>query len=164
MEKSKLETISEIKLFYLLKGIKKDYVGDIDYETIEDNDFLNICDVWSKMLSLGDLDFVDYNFIIETFTINPDYDFLTKKLVNSIKIPVASEYSFDVDEFRTNRVKYTYQHTIVSYNENLVQYTIRGMENNSSFDYWDGKLIDEDIYDTDTNDVEIDMQSITKIK
>ena len=29
MEKSKLETISEIKLFYLLKGIKKDYVGDM---------------------------------------------------------------------------------------------------------------------------------------
>jgi len=162
MEKSKLENIGNTQLFYLLKSFilkSNDSTPDMEDYGLSDN-----CDEASRIVGI-DLTFpVDQNYIVATLRLNSSYDFSTQKPNGEIKRPSFGLYEFDIDEHRSEQVRRTYRHEMVSYDESLVISTGRMAESEGWFDYTDGREVDVDYYDGETTDVNYDNSSVTKIK
>lgn len=164
-ENSKLETIGNVQLFFILKNVAKenDY-NYFDRGKIENDDFMVDCDSSAKLTGIEDLTYVDYNYILACLIINDDFNFEASKPEGVLKRPEASLYFFDIDEDRTEHVRRTYRHKMVSYMPELVVPTFRGMDYNGDIDYYSGEEVDADYYDGETTSVDIDKSSVTKIQ
>lgn len=167
MDKSKLENIGNTQLFFIIKSI----LIQIDMDTIvrdsdimNDSDFIGICEESGKIVGIY-LDFpIDQNYLAATIKLNRNFDFSDKKPMGLLSRPEAGLYSFDIDEYRTEYVRRTYRHELTSYSKELLPSTISILENEGSFEYYDGDEIDTDYYDGDTTNVKLDKDSIRKIK
>lgn len=162
MEYSKLENIGNAQLFYLLKSfisISNDSTPEMD-----DYNLSNNCEEASRIVGI-ELTFpVDQNYIVATLRLNKNYDFSTQKPSGEIKRPSSGVYEFDVDEHRSEQVRRTYRHTMVSYDKSLVIPTGQMAEGEGWFDYTEGREVDVEYYDGETTDVNYDHDSVTKIK
>jgi len=162
MEKSKLENIGNTQLFYLLKSFIS-ITNDLSPQ-MDDYNLSNNCDEASQIVGV-ELTFpVDQNYIVATLRLNSSYDFSTQKPNGEIKRPSFGLYEFDIDEHRSEQVRRTYRHTIVSYDKSLVIPTGQMAEGEGWLDYTDGREVDVDYYDGETTDVNYDNSSVTKIK
>lgn len=169
IEESQLEKIGNVQLFFLLKNViaitrfsVKEFVRD--KYIMEDNNYIVNCDSAGKIMGI-ELNYpLDHNYILSTLRKNPEYDFNSAKPNGEIKRPEAHLYSFDYDEHRTEYVRRTYRHEITSYSEELVIPTVKSMEGEGSFEYYEGREVDVDYYDGETTDSDIDSSSVTKIK
>jgi hypothetical protein len=165
MEISKLENIGNVQLFFILKFVNENHsYNKYSFDDIEDDDFKGNCDSACKVAGIGDIDFVDYNFILATLIINKNYDFTSSKPTGIIEKPTAHLYSFDIDEHRVEYVRRSYKHEITSYLVELIRPTVDSMENEGAFDYYDGQETDTDYYDGETTDIKFDKSSIRKLK
>ena len=111
-----------------------------------------------------ELTYEDYNYIVATLKMNEGFDYSTKKPSDELKRPIAAVYSFDVDEHRTESVRRTYRHKMLSYDIDLLIPTAELLQGDGNFDYYEGREVDIDYYDGDTNSVEFDKDSIVKIE
>lgn len=165
MEKSKLENISNVKLFFLLKYIVENYDYNVfDFDDIGNDRFLSLCGKASLLVGITNIDYIDYNYILSILILNKKFDFTTKKPEGTLVRPSVGLYSFDIDEHRTEYVRRTYNHEIESYLPELIEPMIGSMENEGDFDYYDGHEADTDYYDGETTDINFDKRSIRKIK
>jgi hypothetical protein len=158
MERSQLENIGNTQLFFLIKSIANEHsLSDIyrDIYIMDDNSFISACDDAGKIVGL-ELDFaIDHNYLAATIKLNySDFDFSTS----------AHLYRFDIDEYRIEHVRRTYSHEMTSYSKELIKSTVDSMENEGTFDYYDGDEIDVDYYDGETTDVKFDKDSIRLIE
>ena len=163
MEKSRLENIGNVQLYFLLKSVIDLYSGKIGNE-IGDEEFRDACDNAGKIIGLTNLDYLDYNYINACIIINNNFDFTTPKPLGVLKRPEAGLYSFDIDEHRIENVRRTYTHEMTSYLEQLLNPMVTGMEQDGNFDYYEGRESDVDYYDGETTDIIFDKKSIRKIK
>ena len=161
MKKSKFENIGNAQLFFLLKLTLKNLNGDTP-DMSEDYTIIAI-DEAASTVGLNTYFPIDHNYVVSCLSLNIGYDFETKSPSGPLKRPVASLYSFEYDEHRTEYIRRTYRHTITSYSDDVVGDTIRAVDY-QGFDYYDGELVDEDSYDGETTDSGLDISSIKKIK
>lgn len=164
-EKSTFENIGDVHLFFFLKALQKaNGSEDIKELQISDSYFPEVCDEAADMVGIS-LNFpIDQNYIIALIKLNKDYDYSTRTPEKPFVRPKRGVYSFDYDEHRTEYVRRTYKHEIVSYSQDLIQGTVEMMENEGSFSYYDGLETDVDYYDGDTTDTKFDKGSIRKIE
>ena len=169
METSKLEKIGNVQLFFLLKQLISSYdytVKDIikDSEIIEDSSFLDACESAGNVIGI-DIEYpIDNNYLAATIKLNGKFDYTTSKPSKELLRPVASLYSYDFTENRTEYVLRTYRNTLTSYSPDLVKTTAESMESEGYMYYGDGHEVHVDFYDGETNDVSFDDLSIRKIK
>jgi hypothetical protein len=161
MEKSQLEKIGNVQLFFLLKKIM--LVLNNNIPEMNDYGFADLCDESGKIVGL-ELTYEDYNYIVATLKMNEGFDYSTKKPSSELERPIAAVYSFDVDEHRTESVRRTYRHKMLSYDIDLLIPTAELLQGDGNFDYYEGREVDVDYYDGDTNSVEFDKDSIVKIE
>jgi hypothetical protein len=167
IEKSKFENVGNVQLFFTLKIIIKEYGNSsrfFDVNTMSDSGFYDSCDIASKTVGVGDITFIDYNYLLSVLLLNEGFDFDEKKPNGTLARPSVSRYSFDVDEDYTSYGTRTYQNKLESYLEELVIPMAIGMEGEGSFDYYDGDVIYDNIYDGETTDFKIKNRSVVKIK
>jgi len=164
-EKSQLENLKDVQLFYLLKTVGNEHhpgIQDIinDRDIIEDSGFLDSCESAGTIIGLS-LEYpIDPNYIAATIRLNADYDFNSAKPSGPLKRPEGAIFSFDIDEYRIEHVRRSYTHKIRSYSRDLVKTTIGSMLNEGSVDIYDGAESDADYYDGETTDIKIDKHSI----
>jgi hypothetical protein len=165
MENSVLEKIGNSQLFFILKYIVDNHpYNKFSFDDIQDDEFKENCDLSCKLVGIGKIYYIDYNFILATLIINKNYDFTTSRPIGVIEKPKPKLYSFEIDEFRVEYVKRTYENEMTSYLGELIEPTYNSMINDGTFDYYDGREINTDYYNGETTDVNFDKKSITKIK
>ena len=158
MEKSKLENLSDRILFLLIKMIGENTSIDLDSYSLG-----STCDEKSKLMGLGDLDYIDYNYIVSVYNLNEKL-FEEDKLTSSLNRPAPKLYSYEYAETRVETVITTYRLTQTSYSEKLVRETIDLIERDGNLEWFDGREIDRDYIDGETTDVEFVKNSIREIK
>lgn len=165
MEKSKLENIGNIQLYYILKFIVDGwYYHKFDYNDIEQESFKELCDESCRLVGFNDLDYVDYNFLDACLVLNNGFDYEPKKPEGVLIRPEGGLYTFDIDEHRTEYVRRTYTHEMYSYSPKLIEPTYQSMDYDGNFETWSGTESEPDYYDGETNEVKFDKYSVKKIK
>ena len=147
MERSRFEKLSGRMLFNFIKKINED--ADIDLGL---DSFTKACDHLAKIMGIGTLDYIDYNYIVATYNLNVPSTWEQSKLVGELNRPVVKNYEYQYYETRNETVTTTYQLEQSSYDKDLVRETIRMIENDGNLDWWEGREIDRDYGDGDTVD------------
>jgi hypothetical protein len=167
MEHSQLENIGNSQLFFMIKSILNEIeLSDIirDKDIMEDSQFIDTCDDSGKIVGV-ELEFIiDHNYLASTIKLNRDFDFSTSKPSGILVRPKAKLFKFEIDEFRVESVRRTYENELTSYSSDLVTSTVEKMRSEGSFDYYDGKEIGVDYYDGETTEVTLDKSSIKEVK
>lgn len=169
MEKSKLENIGDVQLFFLIKNLLLEYDYTLetlikDREIMEDSSFLDSCDNACKIVGIDSEFPIDANYLAAIIRLNSDMDFDSNRPSSKFIRPEAHEYSFDIDEHRTEYVRRTYKHYLTSYSKDLVLTTAESMDSEGSLEYYEGEEIDVDYYDGETTEVRFDKDSVRLIK
>lgn len=165
IERSKFENVGNVQLFFTLKIIIKEYkYSSFGVNTMSENNFYGSCDIASKTVGVGDITFIDYNYLLSVLLLNEGFDFDEKKPKGTLVRPSISKYSFEVDEHYSAFGRRTYQNTLESYLTELVIPMAKGMDGEGAFDYYDGDLVSDNIYDAETTDMSYDKDSVVKIK
>ena len=168
-DKSQLENLKDVQLFYLLKSVGNQHhsgIEDIviDRNIMEDSRFHDSCDSAGRLMGL-DMEYpTDYNYIAATIKLNPDYDFDTNRPSGPLRRPKGNVYSYEISEFRIEHVRRDYRHEIISYSKDLIISTVESMLSEGSLDIYEGLETGEDNYDGETVDEKIDKDSIRLIK
>lgn len=147
MEQSKLENIPD-KILYLI--IKK--INDSINIDLEDSDFIEESDSIAKIMGIGNLDYIDYNYIASTFELNTPSFWEKDKLEGEINRPKPKLYLYDWYERKIETVETTYRLQQTSYSSKLVEDTIRMIDNDGNLEWYDGKEIDREYIDGETTD------------
>ena len=79
-------------------------------------------------------------------------------------IPKPATYRYEIDVHETVYQRTTYEHTYESYSEKNVFPLAKKAEEEGYISAWDGDEIDRDAYDSETNDIKWDYDSLRKIK
>lgn len=156
MEKSKLEKINDRILVILLKEIYKELDGETEPE-IEDFNDATVEAV--KTMGLGDTSYMDISFAFELYLKNIDNDFQIPLIR-----PKAGLYSIEIDVHSTEYVRRTYRHEFSCYDESSAYDFFQYMYDQGDISAYDGNEVDYDTYDSETNEENVDKNSIKKIE
>jgi len=130
---------------------------DIEGNDIFEEDTVNLIDATLEYFSIGGQDIELYTYFISLCLLNPGY--LDKTV--PIQRPRLNNYEVIHDESSRVWQTTTYRTVIPSYIEldkNMVN-DLRGIE---LYDYWDGKIIYENVDDSESTDDEV--QEINRIQ
>ena len=158
MENSKLENLPDRILFHLIKMI--DNETNVDLDTY---DLSSTSDEKSKLMGLGDLDYIDYNYIVSVYDLNKKL-FEDDRLSAKLERPIPKLYSYEYEETKIETVVTTYRLNQTSYSKNLVRETIEMIERDGNLEWWDGREIDREYLDGETTDVRLAGNSIREVK
>jgi hypothetical protein len=162
MEKSKLEQLSDKMLSQFFIQLDKIYYDDLENNQhsplAEDDSFRDDCDSVSTIFGLGECDWIDIDFIITMIDMNPS---ISEGIIKSR--PKVGTYSYDFDIHETVHQRVTYKHQSNSYSPDTVLQIARAMESEGDKSAWEGEHTDTDVYDSDTNEVKLDKDSLRKI-
>jgi hypothetical protein len=78
--------------------------------------------------------------------------------------PTIGRYSYEIDVHENVNQRVTYRHQSESYSPSTLIQIARKMESEGDISVYDGEQVDRDIYDSETNDVKYDKDSIKKIR
>lgn len=168
-DKSQLENLKDVQLFYLLKAIGNEHhsgIEDIviDRNIMDDSIFHDSCDSAGRLMGL-EMDFpTDYNYLAATIKLNPDYDFSSNRPSGPLQRPKGNVYTYEIDEFRIEHVRRSYRHELLSYSKDLIISTVETMLGQGSIDIYEGLETDVDYYDGETVDEKIDKGSIRIVR
>ena len=164
-KKSKLEKIGDVQLFNIIKLIFKN-LNDLDYElNMRNDEFTDACHQAMNFVGLKVETPIDENYIYSCIMINrEDINFKDKLPTSKLERPKASLYSYIVKADETLYKTTNYAHEIVSYSQDIVIETARLAYEKGKHWYDEGEIVDEDIYDSNTNDIEYLEDSVRKIK
>ena len=163
MKKSKFEGYSDKLLFKFLKEIVTLLEDEgINYATMKFDDEVSVIFHDSlKKFGMDVLSYIDQDFLF--VLIKRNISILQEdNLTSSLDRPTCSEYSFDVSASVTLYQTEYYEHKISSYSENPYR-IVKVMEDDGNFSYYDGKLTNTDVHDSETNEVNIEKNTFYKI-
>jgi hypothetical protein len=166
METSSFEDIGEKKLYTILYFMKQYLNGNkITHNSIEDSEILESIESASKLVfqkSRNQLDYIDIDFLSNLYILNFDKINGPKDFVE-LTIPQVKNYSFDIETDENERVLTTYRHTMSSYSKHSVSPIIELYREDGNLDYWDGKMVNREVVDSDFNDVNILWKSLQEV-
>jgi len=120
----------------------------LNYENSFDDTICEYIDDSLKYIGIDIKSWDDYSFYVQLVRINPNYK------TESIKVPELGKYEVDLDVTQTEYVVETWRHDVYSYfdQQNLIK---EQLTNYPEYSYWEGKMIDRDVYDSYTDDVRV---------
>ena len=158
-EKSKLENLQDKAIFLLIKKISE----EVRIDLTEDYKFTHACDRYAKLFGVGDLDYIDYNYIAATYNLNVASKWEENRLSGELLRPEVKNYKYEYYETRIETVTTTYELEQSSYSKDLVRGTIRLIDNDGNLQWWDGMEVNKDYGDGDTTDSGFVKGSIEEI-
>ena len=130
-------------------------------ESVEINEYdayaaevITIIDEIVKYFSITDTNYEIWGFFIMLYLNNPDFN---NPDVN-IERPTLKNYEVTHDEEITLYKTVTYLNEVSSYIP-LTKSVLYDMGSTSEYEYWDGRIVNEDVYDSD-----VSSDDITNIK
>jgi len=120
----------------------------LDYENNFDDTICDHIDDSLKYIGINIKNWDDYTFYVQLVRINPNYE------TESIKVPELGKYEVDLDVTLTEYAVETWRHDVYSYfdQQNLIKEQLTNYPDHS---YWEGNMIDKDVYDSYTDDVRV---------
>lgn len=167
MVQSKFEKFNENALkkilIVLFDALLEEGVEDPTRHNLSDDEVFEIVENTIKMMGFEpEWDDVDFIFALYSLNFNSFNEEL--KIEGPLVKPTISTYSYEIDVFERIYQRITYKHTYESYSEKNVFPLARKAEEEGYFSVWDGNQIDSDIFDSETDDVKWDYDSLRKIK
>ena len=147
MKPSKLEKISDRKLFHLIKILSKEIdIDDIDNSI--NNDFQIAVQSVCKLFNI-ETEYVDEDYIFNLWGMNEDI-FENSTLTSPLKRPKLKIYEIEWEATFTkfSTEKYKLKEPLYSQNMNDVHSILMDMRGNGWLDIFEGELIED--YDTDS--------------
>lgn len=156
MKKSKLEEYSDKVLYKICEQVLKNW----DETDSFNSEFTEVCDEILKFYGV-EADYIDYDFLYNLIVLNK----FGENKIDNFKRPKVQEYSFEYDAHETQYVRKSFRHEIETYmvDEKEIFDIVSLMEDNGYIDYYDGREVDYDIYDSDINDLILDKSSLQKV-
>jgi hypothetical protein len=158
---SELEKIPDRAMFQILKQVARNCesegisFGGINSEVSDViKDTLKIFGVVDKIR------FIDEDYVWVVVNLNKDKLGEDKLTGNLIK-PELKKYEFNIEVSETIYQTQTWRDTVESYGDPYS--LVRVMEENSDWDYYNGREIFTDIHDSETNEIRINHKSFTEI-
>jgi hypothetical protein len=158
---SELEKIPDRAMFQILKQVARNCesegisFGGINSEVSDViKDTLKIFGVVDKIR------FIDEDYVWTLVNLNKD-KLSDDKLTGSLIRPELKEYEFDTQITETVYQTQSWRDTVESYGDPYS--LVRIMEENADWDYFNGREIYTDIYDSETNEISINRKSFNEI-
>ena len=160
MSASIFETIPDKTLFKFIKMVME----EVDFNTLtssQDYELQESVETIESTLGIrGNDSSLDCDCIYNVWEMNQDL-FEEDKLTQPLDRPKLNKVEFDWYGWETQWVKQTYRHQIETYSaskDNIFNY-IYGMSSTGDYSYWDGDLVDTDVYESDVTDDSIESNS-----
>jgi len=129
---------------------------DLDDYYIYDGDSVVIINDILKYFSITNSGAEEWSFLISLYLDNPDYTNTDISIVRPKLMNYQVTHKEEVVVYKTN----TYLSQVSSYLP-LTENILHSMRQMGEYDYWDGRVIDQDVYDSDVNNDEItDIEQI----
>ena len=129
---------------------------DLDDYYIYDGDIVVIINDILKYFSITNSGAEEWSFLISLYLDNPDYTNTDISIVRPKLMNYQVTHKEEVVVYKTN----TYLSQVSSYLP-LTENILHSMRQMGEYDYWDGRVIDQDVYDSDVNNDEItDIEQI----
>lgn len=117
-------------------------------DSVYSNQILELIDDVIKKFGITNINYESYGFFWKLYQENHNFDGTGDIVVpKMMKFPIAVKVS--VTKYSTE----TYGHDIYTYDKDYIKSFV--YEDPDGFDYYNGELIDDDIYDSDSGDWEI---------
>jgi hypothetical protein len=159
MERSQLEELPDKALFIFIKKIENE--TEID---LEENIFAKTCNSIGKLFNIRNLEYIDFNYIVATYNLNVPSFWASERLNGELNRPQVKLYAFQFYERRIETVETTYELYQESYSDKLVEDTIKIREYDGNLEWWDGKEVDRDYFDSETTDSGFVNNSIREVE
>lgn len=144
------------KLLVQLESEFMDEFGGYSVHSRYEEDQCEVIDNIVKYYGLHDLEWEEYGFFFKLMELNPNYRDENK----SIKVPKLGIYNVYYDSEERQWVTYTYQVRVYGYGKDMIK---DQCNNSSDFSYYDGKIVREDINDSEVTSGEIiDVEEVKK--
>lgn len=130
---------------------------ELDSYDLYEGDVVEIINDILKYFGIDNAGAEEWGFFISLYLDNPDYSNIDVKIIR----PMLKEYDVIHSEDSVIYKTTKYLNKISSYIP-LTENIIYSMRNVGEYDYWDGRIIDEDTYDHETN--EDNIEDITQTK
>lgn len=166
MDNSKFEKFNQRILkdiiVRLYKLLLEDGEENPKFYNISDDGVLKSIETITKLMGIGDGEYEDIDFIYALYSLN--FHLINDgKIEGDITIPTLEKYSFDVDVRETVYQTVTYRHTTSSYSEKNTVPIVQRADYDGNFSVYDGNPIHTEIYDSETNDISWDYESVRKL-
>ena len=155
MEKSKLENVDDKLLVTISRLILEDYVNDVAYDVITDVfEYEQVYDAYIDNLRNFGIkgETIDVDFLKNFISMNRS-ELEDEEYTGGFKRPEVKQYAVDVRVGQTAYQTITYRHSASSYSKETVREKMIFEDNNGITSVWEGREIDMDTYDTETNDI-----------
>ena len=162
---SKLENLPDKVLHRLINPLLDGYNSPIGYvrDLLDDNDSeREILKDKFKPTGLVDDIFEDSDFIAALCKENWEALKSTEPLTQPLKRPKFGVYKVEIRASVNKYVTEWWNLNLKSYNRENCEIISRTKASNGDLDYWEGDMVDEDVRDSDTHDIEI--YNVTLIK
>jgi len=160
---NQFESLSDRLLFKIATKIYEHLSNKgivINQSTKFDDEVIPIIDDSIKPLGFNSTDYIEDEFLYEIVRLNLQ-DITYGSLSGQLVRPELIKYEFDTDVTETVYQKQIWRNTISSYGNPYD--LIKAIDNNGDFEYYDGRVIDTDIFDSSTDEIRIDRSSFIEI-
>jgi len=161
--KNQFEGLSDRLLFKISTKIYESLSNKrivINQSTKFDDEIVEIINDSIKSLGFNSTEYIEDEFLYEVVRLNLQ-DITYGSLSGQLVRPELTEYEFDTDVTETVYQRQTWRNTISSYGNPYD--LIKTIDYNGDFDYYDGREIDTEIFDSTTDEIKIDRGSFTKV-
>lgn len=157
MKKSKLEEYSDKVLYKICEQVLKNW----DETDSFNSEFTEACDEILKFYGIQ-ADYIDYDFLYNIIILNK----FGENKIENFKRPKVREFTYDWNVDERQYVSKSYRHEIETYmvNEKEIFDVIRVMTDEGHIDYYDGREVNYDVYDSDITDLTLDKSSLEEVR
>ena len=158
---SELEKISDRIMFQIIKQVPRNCESEgISFGRINSEVSDVIKDTLKIFGIIDRIDYTDEDYVWSVVNLNKDKLGEDKLTGNLIK-PELKKYEFNIEVSETIYQTQTWRDTVESYGDPYS--LVRVMEENSDWDYYNGREIFTDIHDSETNEIRINRKSFNEI-
>lgn len=161
--KNQFEGLSDRLLFKISTKIYESLSNKrivINQSTKFDDEIVEIINDSIKSLGFNSTEYIEDEFLYEVVRLNLQ-DITYGSLSGQLVRPELTEYEFDTNVTETVYQSQTWRNTISSYGNPYD--LIKTIDYYGDFDYYDGREIDTEIFDSTTDEIKIDRGSFTKV-
>lgn len=157
------EKLLKKMLTTLFDALLEEGVEDPIRHNLEDEEVFKVVENTIKMLGF-EPEWDDVDFIFALYSLNFNSFNEDAKIESTLVIPKPATYRYEIDVFERVSQRLTYEHTYESYSEKNVFPLARKADEEGYLSVWDGNQIDTDIFDSETDEIKWDYDSLRKIK
>lgn len=150
-DRSKLEKVPVKILMVLLKRLRDKGWGDDDIKNMNDYNFWQDCENTCRLLSIRDLEPIDFSFINQLLVLNPE-------ITENLRFPKLKNDIVVFWEIESLRIQRSYSHNIPSYGYEDLESYVMMLRENDYIDIYDTEDTDSETIDSDFIDDGFEIQ------